>query len=407
MSSLRDARRPGRKDFNRTMPPLPDDYAVAFSLPRGLRVGGVEVWTVKMAAELARRGRRSVLLNHRPGSDGGTATTAVIGDVSEKRRRYREALPAVLVPNFTLEPYDLCAALSQTDADRMRVIGMCHTYHEYLFFTLAYFEPIVHRFVAVSRECADVLRARMPHRADDVVVRPYGVEVPEALERDYSPPERPLRLLYAGRIVQVQKRVFDLVTLAEAMERLGVDFHLDVVGDGRDEPALRRRVGALPERVRRRVVLHPGVPPQRMPQLIREHDACVLVSAYEGTSIFMLESLAGGCVPVVTRVSGTGDVIRPGENGFVVEVGDVEGMAQHLAELSGDRERLGRIGRAAHADARAFSMQGYVGWFQETCAEVWRQPPRTWPGGRPLGLRLRRGFYRAAETARGFLHRTA
>jgi glycosyltransferase involved in cell wall biosynthesis len=58
---------------------------------------------------------------------------------------------------------------------------------------------------------------------------------------------------------------------------------------------------------------------------------------------------AGGRPVVATRVGGVPDVIRDGMDGFLVEPGAVDELAERLAELARDpelRERLGAQGRA-------------------------------------------------------------
>jgi glycosyltransferase involved in cell wall biosynthesis len=52
---------------------------------------------------------------------------------------------------------------------------------------------------------------------------------------------------------------------------------------------------------------------------------------------------------VATRVGGVPDVVRDGEDGFLVEPGDTEALAERLAALAADellRERMGAAGRA-------------------------------------------------------------
>ena len=61
---------------------------------------------------------------------------------------------------------------------------------------------------------------------------PTGVEVPAKLRRPYQC--RPMRLIYAGRVVQTQKRVMDFAPLVEALARRGVDFRFTIAGQGRD-----------------------------------------------------------------------------------------------------------------------------------------------------------------------------
>ncbi len=52
---------------------------------------------------------------------------------------------------------------------------------------------------------------------------------------------------------------------------------------------------------------------------------------------------------VTTRAGGVAEVIIDGTNGFVVDVGDHEALAQRLQQLYEDRELLGRFGASASA----------------------------------------------------------
>ena len=63
-----------------------------------------------------------------------------------------------------------------------------------------------------------------------------------------------------------------------------------------------------------------------------------------------IEALASGRPVVATRVGGVPDVVRDGVDGFLVEPGDVDAMADRLASLAGDselRRRMGEAGRAS------------------------------------------------------------
>src|SRR5581483_5965360 len=77
-------------------------------------------------------------------------------------------------------------------------------------------------------------------------------------------------------------------------------------------------------------------------------DAVVLPSANEGTPVSAIEALAGGRPVVATRVGGVPDVVRDGVDGFLVEPGDVDALADRLALLARDpelRTRMGESGR--------------------------------------------------------------
>jgi colanic acid/amylovoran biosynthesis glycosyltransferase len=67
----------------------------------------------------------------------------------------------------------------------------------------------------------------------------------------------------------------------------------------------------------------------------------------EGTPVAIIEAGATGLPVVSTRHAGIPDVVVEGETGFLVEEGDVSGMAAHMSALARDAALAGRVGRAA------------------------------------------------------------
>ena len=75
----------------------------------------------------------------------------------------------------------------------------------------------------------------------------------------------------------------------------------------------------------------------------------IMASKSEGFSVPTLEAMACGAVPVVTDCGGTRDIIVDGENGFLVEVGNVEQILDRVMLLLDDsvlRERMRARGEA-------------------------------------------------------------
>jgi glycosyltransferase involved in cell wall biosynthesis len=73
----------------------------------------------------------------------------------------------------------------------------------------------------------------------------------------------------------------------------------------------------------------------------------ILPSANEGTPVVAIESLAAQRPVVATRVGGVPDVVTDGEDGILVEPGDIAALGRALAAVASDpyiRARLGRAG---------------------------------------------------------------
>ena len=81
-------------------------------------------------------------------------------------------------------------------------------------------------------------------------------------------------------------------------------------------------------------------------------DAVILPSINEGTPVTAIEALAAGRPVVATRVGGLPDVVRDGEDGFLVPAGATDELAERLARLARDPELRDRMGRAGREHVR-------------------------------------------------------
>lgn len=75
-------------------------------------------------------------------------------------------------------------------------------------------------------------------------------------------------------------------------------------------------------------------------QEMRNSQIFALSSDYEGMSNAMIEAVCTGLPVVSTKVSGTDELVKEGENGYVVPIGDVDAFANALDKLMSNNERL-------------------------------------------------------------------
>jgi glycosyltransferase involved in cell wall biosynthesis len=149
---------------------------------------------------------------------------------------------------------------------------------------------------------------------------------------------------WIGRMTGV-KRTGDVLRAFRLLRERGVDACLCMVGDGPDRPQLEELAAELGIV---RDCLFPGYQ-EEVGQFFSAFDVFVLPSGNEGTPVTAIEALATGCPVVATRVGGVPDVVRDGEDGFLVEPGSVEELAERLERLAANprlRTELGAAGRA-------------------------------------------------------------
>jgi UDP-glucose:(heptosyl)LPS alpha-1,3-glucosyltransferase len=84
-------------------------------------------------------------------------------------------------------------------------------------------------------------------------------------------------------------------------------------------------------------------------------DALVLPTLYDPFPNVALEAMACGLAVVTSTKCGAAELIRPGENGFVADSQDIDGLAEGLRALL-DGERAATMGRAARATVESMRL---------------------------------------------------
>lgn len=69
---------------------------------------------------------------------------------------------------------------------------------------------------------------------------------------------------------------------------------------------------------------------RNVPELLQQNQLAVLSSHYEGMPLALLEGMAAGCIAIGSKVPGIQEVLRHGEDGFLVTENDVEAMAETI-----------------------------------------------------------------------------
>jgi len=251
-------------------------------------------------------------------------------------------------------------------AGRRRPRIVVHTFHGHVL--RGYFGPVRSWFflllerwlasrttalIAVSPQVRDDLVALGVAPPERFVVIRLGIELGERVAPEQNGRAESRRYLgiepdrfavgWIGRMTAV-KRTDDVLVAFKRLRDEGVDAVLCMVGDGPDRQDLERRAHELGI-VRDTLFL--GYQEDVAP-FYAAFDALVLPSSNEGTPVSAIEALAAGRPVVATRVGGVPDVVQEGDDGFLVEPGATDDLADRLAQLARDpglRERMGRAGR--------------------------------------------------------------
>lgn len=138
----------------------------------------------------------------------------------------------------------------------------------------------------------------------------------------------------------------DLLTAAPRVLQQEPRVRFLLVGDGPWRPRLQRKARQLG--LEGRVVFAGLVAPEEIPRLIGVMDAVVHLSRREGLPRALAQALAAGRPVVAYDCDGAREICLDQQTGFLLQPGDVAGLARCLVQLSADPElgrRLGRTGQ--------------------------------------------------------------
>ena len=178
--------------------------------------------------------------------------------------------------------------------------------------------------------------------AERTIVLPMGVDLGAVRPAGAGVDRVPLRVLFAGRLVE--KKGLDVLLRAMRQVTSATGWSLDVVGDGPLREALRSASEDLSGRVR-------FLGQQTRPELARsmyEADLMVFPSVVassgdqDGLPVTLLEAMAAGCAIVASRLPGIDEAIEDGVSGVLVPTGDERALGEAIDELLGDPERRRR-----------------------------------------------------------------
>lgn len=216
----------------------------------------------------------------------------------------------------------------------------------------AYLES-VDGFLCNSSTTLETVRAVLPAPHRD---KPHRVALPgggrldphisseELRRRALSP--GPLQILFAGSVIP-RKGLHHLLRALKQIER--TDWRLTVAGSLQTDPAYSRRVQrqAAQAGLRERARFAGAVPEAELAELMRGAHVLAVPSAYEGFGIVYLEGMGFGLPALASGQGGAAELVREGENGFLIGPGEVEALAEHLAWLAENREGLLEMSLAA------------------------------------------------------------
>lgn len=334
-------------------------WGVVFDCQNGLGLGGIENWTFAVGEQLIKENIDVALLS---GGDENESAPGLLKDRVEyvpilQQYTFKKAtlielakalikhLPCNLVTCHVDDVMMAGYIVKLMYPKDIRIVSVIHGGQEEIYQEYVGAESCADLLIGVSVDIQEALIERGIAK-EKVLHMTCPVVCPEHLERTYCEDEEPIRIAYAGRLITTQKRTELLIPLIEELEKNEVKYVLDIAGSGPLKEDLQANI--VRNGWHHKINFLGLLNHEEMLEYWKNKDIFINFSDYEGNSLSMMEAMANGVVPIVTKVSGVKENIKQDYNGYYVELEDIKTMAERIAFLDKKRGLIPLYGKRSH-----------------------------------------------------------
>ena len=256
----------------------------------------------------------------------------------------KDRAPDIFVPNLSVAAYYAAKWMKSSGIPTVGVIHSDDTFHHEIIDTFIGGDSgdVLSGAICVSNFLRNIAQQNNKHDIP-IMTNPCGVPRSKNLALK---PENEFRIIYTGRLIQRQKRIFDVIAACHAASNLIKDTYFSFYGEDRENG---RAIASIQTCLNRNFLKYGGkLRLEEIYPTLSKHHAFILLSDYEGMSISLMEAMACGLVPICTRTkSGSTEIIRHNENGLLVDNrdGDFLNAVRRLKTEKGLWERLSKGAR--------------------------------------------------------------
>jgi len=180
--------------------------------------------------------------------------------------------------------------------------------------------------------------------------------------------EKDIVMISVGRLAP-EKNWATLIQAAALVLKEYPQFRLALIGDGLDRKSLEGLAKEL--RIRKRVTFIGSLAFSETPVYMKAANLFGFASITETQGLATLEAMAAGLPVVAVDASGTRDILKHGQQGYLVE-NNAEALAAGIKKLLANPDRMQKFAEAAYKKAQSFNIENLT----EKLLEVYEQAIR-------------------------------
>lgn len=334
-------------DMYRKKKNLYTEKTIIIDMFEGYGTGGTEYWAANMALELKQRGKRVILFGGKeqtqmdPKYECLVTRFSMNNTINQMVEIIKNNLPCIFINNFGGTAMFAAAIVKKEMPEYLEIISVVHNDNENVFDSHMEYQDYISKVFCVSERIKKHIQEKKYNfNEKNIYSRPQPIKC--SSDWNYFKKKKSvIKIGYAGRLVKAQKRADLLPMFIKKMEQKNINYLLEIAGDGNcliDIEAFIKQY-----HLQEKVYVMGQIAKDKMYEFWQRQDVFINISEFEGMSLSMVEAMSYGCVPIVTDVSGTEELILNGKNGYICRIGDLDEIVDKIELLEKNRDLLAKL----------------------------------------------------------------
>lgn len=185
-----------------------------------------------------------------------------------------------------------------------------------------------------------------------------NIDGKEPIPRDNSLKEKTVKLLFAGRVVQVKGVHVLIKALSKLISKYNFNnFELTIIGDLKDEVYVNE-INSLIEKsnLQDKVKFKDNVSETKLFEEFQAHDIYLFPSLYEPFSLTLIYALASGIPTIASNIGGNPEIVFDNQTGLIYDAFDDNALAQAIIKFINEPELRKKISKNSIQTAKEFTL---------------------------------------------------
>jgi len=200
------------------------------------------------------------------------------------------------------------------------------------------FKKIIYRYACKK---ADLIHAWGEHikksiletgaDGSKVLVCPRGVDLTLFKFLPFNQKSERIPTFISTRSLYPEYQIAALVKAFDILNKLGVDFRFIICGDGSERKNIEKQIWEL--KLENKIFVKGRIINNNLPDYLAGSHYYISIPITEGVSASLLESMASGCIPIVSDLAANKLFIEDEKNGILINNFSPESISQRILKL--------------------------------------------------------------------------